>query len=116
MMIESDRILFSILGYYKERELAYPDAKEALDFAVTEMGEAMDAWIRENQKGWTRNNDREANFGFELGDIYQMLEIASFAHTGRSLFENLKEKWKTKGFDADEYLQTKIKRSSSGAS
>ena len=107
-MKESDRILFSILGYYKYRGLTYPSVKEALDFAVTEMGEAMDAYIRENQHGWTRNNDKEANFAHELGDVYQMLEIASLAHNGLTLFENLQEKWKTKGYNNELHLQGKL--------
>jgi len=89
-----------IEAYYRFRGMKMPNAKEALDFAITEIGEALDAWIRQNQEGWTRNNpDKEANFGWELADCYQMLQIAAHQATGKSLDELLTEKWASKGFN-----------------
>jgi len=91
-----------IKKYYKFRNLKWPDGKSALDFSITEIGEAMDAYIRENQSGWTRNNpDKQSNLGWELADVYQMIAIAAYEQTGKSLSTLLKEKWKSKGFDIE---------------
>ncbi|MEI2422738.1 hypothetical protein V6O07_20840, partial [Arthrospira platensis SPKY2] len=77
-----------------------PNAKEALDFAITEIGESMDAYIRENQEGWTRNNpDKKSNFALELADVYQMITLSAANYCGKSLDELLIEKWQSKGFD-----------------
>ena len=85
--------------YYKFRGMEWPSAKEALDFAITEIGEAMDAYIRENQVGWVRNTpDKNTNFGWELADTYQMLMIAAHQATGKTLNELLLAKWESKGF------------------
>jgi hypothetical protein len=90
-----------IKKYYEFRGMKMPNSKEALDFAITEIGEAMDAWIRENSGDWVRNNpDKDANFAFELADTYQMLQIASILHNGATLEENLRAKWESKGFQA----------------
>ena len=91
-----------IQEYYAFRGMAWPSEKEALDFAITEIGEAMDAYIRENQVGWVRNTpDKNTNFGWELADIYQMIKIAAHRATGKTLDELLIEKWESKGFNQD---------------
>jgi len=88
-----------LLDYYQFRGMKIPNTKEALDFAVTEIGEAMDSWIRENQTDWVRNNpSKETNLAFELADTYQMLEMACYAHCGSSLETVLLEKWASKGY------------------
>lgn len=86
--------------YYEYRGMKWPDLKEAIDFAITELaGEALDAYIRTHQSGWTRNNpNKDANLGHELADAYQMLMIAAHEATGKSLETLLREKWETKGF------------------
>ena len=92
-----------IQEYFTARGMTMPNSKQALDFAVTEAGEAMDAWIREQQvkEGWVRNNpDKQPNYGWELADCYQMLQIAAYQHTGKHLEELLAEKWASKGFEA----------------
>lgn len=90
----------TIKKYYEYRGMKWPDTKEALDFTVTEVGEAMDAYIRTNQPGWVRNNpDKDLNYGHELADIYQMITISAHEATGKTLDELLEEKWATKGFD-----------------
>lgn len=90
-----------IRRYIEFRKAVWPyDGKDALDFAVTELGEVMDAWIRLNRPNYSRNNAKDTDVGLELGDVYMMLEIASFMLTGRSLDENLRLKWAMKGFDA----------------
>jgi len=93
-----------IKAYMNYRNQKYPDGKSALDFAVTEIGEVMDAWLRDHPNEWARNNpDKEKNLGHELGDAYQMLQIASWELTGKSLESNLREKWASKGFDGNKW-------------
>ena len=99
MIVPFTMNIHEIKKYYEYRGMKLPNSKEALDFAVTEIGEAMDAWIRENQEGWSRNNpDKKSNLAFELADTYQMLEIASILHNGATLEENLRAKWASKGY------------------
>ena len=89
-----------IKTYYEFRGMKWPSGKEAIDFAITEIGESMDAYIRTNQPGWTRNNpDKEANVGWELADTFQMLAIAAHELTGKTLDELLQEKWASKGYE-----------------
>ena len=93
-----------IREYFKFRGMVWPSSKEALDFAITELaGEALEAYIRENQCGWVRNNpDKTTNFGWELADCYQMIAIAVHEYTGKSLPTLLREKWASKGFQQKE--------------
>ena len=69
----------TIKKYFELRGLKFPEhPKQAIDFAVTEMGEVMDAFIRLTSDEWIRNNpDKKPNLWFELADCYMMLEIAS---------------------------------------
>src|SRR3990167_3846976 len=91
-----------IKKYFEFRKQGWPTGKDALDFAVTEIGEALDAWLRINKPEYSRNNDKNANIGNELGDALMMLSIASYELTGKSLDENLLEKWKSKGYNLKE--------------
>lgn len=85
--------------YYEYRGMKWPSTLDAILFAVTEVGETVDAYIRTHQSGWTRNNpNKDANLGHELADAYQMLMIAAHEATGKSLETLLREKWETKGF------------------
>ena len=87
-----------IKDYIKFRGAVWPTGKDALDFAVTEIGEAVDAWLRKYRTDYLRNNDKRIDIGLELADCYQMLEIASHELTGKSLDENLRVKWASKGY------------------
>lgn len=92
----------TIRKYYNVAGKVWPTGKEALDFVVTELGEAMDAWIRQYGRGFKRNNpDKETNLEYELGDVYMMAQIASHELTGKSLEENAKAKLASKGFKFD---------------
>ncbi len=86
-----------IKDYFAFRGQTWPDGDSAIKFAITEIGEVVDAQMRLDPK-WKRNNQKEVNLGHELGDVYQMLEIASHELTGKSLAENLMEKWQSKGY------------------
>lgn len=61
-------------AYYEYRQMRFPDTeKQAMQFYLTEIGEAMDAYIRTYESGWTRNNpDKTVSLPWELGDCYQM--------------------------------------------
>lgn len=65
-------------AYYAFRGMKFPDTeRQAMQFFVTEVGEAMDAYIRTYENGWTRNNpDKQPNLLWELGDCYQMWCVA----------------------------------------
>jgi NTP pyrophosphatase (non-canonical NTP hydrolase) len=52
-----------------------PEPVDALRFAITEVGEVMDAYLRQNDK-WVRNNDRDIDIDAELGDLAVMLLTA----------------------------------------
>lgn len=86
-----------IKAYFQFRGQTWPDGFSALLFAVTEVGEAVDAHLRSDPK-WKRNNQKVVNLGHELGDIYQMLQIASVELTGKTVEQNLAEKWQEKGY------------------
>jgi len=77
------------------------DSRDALEFAITEIGEVMDARIRERTGDfYLRNNpDKDHNVAFEYGDVYMMLQCASYLDTGKSLEENLSDKWQSKGYE-----------------
>jgi hypothetical protein len=76
------------------------DSQDAIEFAMTEFGEVMDARIRERSGDYyLRNNpDKGHNIPFEYGDLYMMLQCASYLDTGKSLEQNLLDKWESKGF------------------
>lgn len=52
-----------------------PPRDDALRFAVTEVGEAMDAWLR-LRGGYARNNDKTLSVEDELADCAMMLLTA----------------------------------------
>lgn len=89
-----------IWNYMDFRKQKYPEtSQQALNFAVTEMGELFDARIRTNESGWTRNTqDKNVSVDFEYGDLFQMLSIACYRDTGKSLEQCLLEKWAHKGY------------------
>lgn len=55
-----------------------PDTSDALAFAVTEAGEAVDAWLREigPGKGYKRNHAKAGQMWDELGDCFFMCATA----------------------------------------
>ena len=91
------QIIEVIREYMAFRKQTWPTGQEALLFTVTEIGEAVDAMLRQDSK-WVRNNQKESNIGDEIGDVAQMLEIASYELTGKSATENMLEKMKKKGY------------------
>jgi len=49
------------------------ETKEAMDFMVTELGEAFEAYIRTRTTGWTRNNvGKNFDLATELFDVIMM--------------------------------------------
>lgn len=96
-----------IKNYIEWRKAVWPTGKDALDFAVTEIGEAVDAWLRKYRSDYLRNSpDKDSDIGLELSDCYQMLEIASHELTGKSLDENLRMKWARKGYTIPDEIST----------
>jgi len=52
-----------------------PDTLDSLRFAVTEAGEAMDAWLRD-KGGYARNTDKQHSVNAELADCAMMMLTA----------------------------------------
>jgi hypothetical protein len=66
---------------WREQSAAWfviPDTSDALAFAVTEAGEAVDAYLREigPDKGYKRNHVKDADLWAELGDCFFMCTTA----------------------------------------
>ena len=63
----------------KRGDFVVPTPAKALMFAVSEMGEVFDAYLRGvGDDGFIRNNDRQTNFAEEIGDVLMMLLMASW--------------------------------------
>lgn len=75
-------MLALIRRYYAARKLKEPTAKEALLWAQTEMGEAIDLRMQLDG-GWVRNHEKEPyspeRYAEELGDAIMMLLKAGMA-------------------------------------
>ena len=64
-------------GYFEFKGMKWPDdPRDAVDFAVTEVGEVVDA-LKRQQKGWVRHNDRDRDLGMEISQTIMMLVIAA---------------------------------------
>ena len=80
----------AIEAYYTARGLQWPDASEALDWALTELAEAKELLLMQ-RGGWTRNHPDEAPvfdaqaFAAECGDIIMMALVAGMMAGGDPL-------------------------------
>lgn len=75
------RLTYDDVWAWRDRSAAWfpvPDTADALAFAVTEAGEAVDAWLREvgPEKGFKRNNHKDADMWGELADCFFMCATA----------------------------------------
>ena len=58
-------------------EWKWPDLRDALMFLVTEVGEAVDAYLRTETAGYIRNNERTRDVAEELADVVFMACVAA---------------------------------------
>jgi NTP pyrophosphatase (non-canonical NTP hydrolase) len=116
----------TIQRYYKGRGLQWPEAKDALWFYLSEVGELAEAYLSHHQDGltdeevqmlegfakhgmhadeivsrvdgWIRNNDRvrKEDISKEVADCEMMLAVFMQSLTGRSPDDALLEKMKEK--------------------
>jgi NTP pyrophosphatase (non-canonical NTP hydrolase) len=116
----------TIQRYYKGRGLQWPEAKDALWFYLSEVGELAEAYLSHHQDGltdeevqmlegfakhgmhadeivsrvdgWIRNNDRvrKEDISKEVADCEMMLAVFMHSLTGRSPDDALLEKMKEK--------------------
>lgn len=116
----------TIQTYYKARGLQWPDAKDALWFYLSEVGELAEAYLVHHQNeltpeeagmlarfteeglhadeivsrvdGWVRNNDRvrKENISKEVADCDMMLAVFMYSLTGGTPDEALLAKMKEK--------------------
>ena len=124
----------TIQSYYQARGLQWPDAKNALWFFLSEVGELAEAYLahHENEltkeeitmlqhfsdegfhadeivsrvEGWVRNNDRvrKENINKEVADCEMMLTVFMYSLTGSSPDEALLIKMKEKLGDKSDVL------------
>ena len=57
-----------------------PDLEGPLMYAYSEMGEVLDAWLREQRPDDKRNGQRDSDVLFELADVAIMLATALSEH------------------------------------
>ena len=118
--------ILTIQSYYKARGLQWPDAKDALWFFLSEVGELAQAYLSQYEQslkaeeidmltrfieegfhadeivsrvdGWVRNNDRtrKEDVGKEVADCEMMLAVFMYSLTGSSPDEALLRKMKEK--------------------
>jgi hypothetical protein len=116
----------TIQTYYKARGLQWPDAKDALWFYLSEVGELAEAYLVHHQDeltteetamlerfteeglhadeivsrvdGWVRNNDRvrKENISKEVADCEMMLAVFMYSLSGGTPDEALLAKMKEK--------------------
>ncbi len=124
----------TIQRYYKARGLQWPEAKDALWFYLSEVGELAEAYLSHHQDGltteeiqmlegfakhgmhadeivsrvdgWIRNNDRvrKEDISKEVADCEMMLAVFMHSLTGRSPDDALLEKMKEKLGDKSDIL------------
>ena len=124
----------TIQRYYKARGLQWPEAKDALWFYLSEVGELAEAYLSHHQDGlteeeiqmlegfakhgmhadeivsrvdgWIRNNDRvrKEDISKEVADCEMMLAVFMHSLTGRSPDDALLEKMKEKLRDKSDIL------------
>jgi len=125
----------TIQRYYKARGLQWPEAKDALWFYLSEVGELAEAYLSHHQDGltaeevqmlegfakhgmhadeivsrvdgWIRNNDRvrKEDISKEVADCEMMLAVFMHSLTGKSPDDALLEKMKEKLGDKSDLLQ-----------
>jgi hypothetical protein len=128
----------TIQNYYQARGLQWPEAKDALWFFLSEVGELAEAYMvhHENEltdeevemlktfadegfhadeivsrvEGWVRNNDRvkKEDIGKEVADCEMMLAVFMYSLTHTSPDDALLQKMKEKLGDKADFLRTSI--------
>ena len=94
-----------IQAYYAVRGLAIPDAREALGFAVCELGECFEQQNAKDAGKWKRNNPArhkpytERAFAEECGDVIMMAFAAAWFTAGLNPLEALLNKMRRKVAD-----------------
>jgi hypothetical protein len=116
----------TIQSYYQARGLQWPEAKDALWFFLSEVGELAEAYLAHHRpdltdeeiemlerfseegahadeivsrvEGWTRNNDRirKEDIGKEVADCEMMLSVFMYSLTKSTPDDALIEKMKEK--------------------
>lgn len=88
-----------VVSYYEQRGLVWPDAKDAVLWAMTELGEAVELLMARGR--WVRNNPDahppfdKVEFGRELGDVVMMCVVAGMVE-GVDVVEELEGKMEEK--------------------
>jgi len=98
--LKQSKLIALYKDYFEFKEMHYPeDARDALDFVVTEVGEIFDA-LKRSEPNWVRHNDREADLGMEISQAIMMLLIA--ADCENIDIEKATHKWmQEKGYRAE---------------
>lgn len=65
-----------IKHYYEQRQFKWPDAKDGGLFLATEVGEYLDALLRQ-EPDWTRNQEKLVDPAEELADCLMMVLVCA---------------------------------------
>lgn len=75
--IDQKALIALYKNYFAFRGMKWPPAAhDAIDFAVTEVAEALDA-IKQEEGGWVRHNKKDRDLGMEISQAVMMLAIAA---------------------------------------
>jgi NTP pyrophosphatase (non-canonical NTP hydrolase) len=99
-IINQERLIKLYRDYFHFKGMRWPEnSKDALDFAVTEMGEVFDA-VKRTEDSWVRHNERDRDLGMEISQTIMMLLLA--AHAEGIDVQEATYKWmRSKGFEPD---------------
>ena len=64
--------------YFEHRKMRKPNSKDAALFLASEVGEFIDALMRD-ENGWVRNNQKDCDVAFELADCLFMVLVCARA-------------------------------------
>lgn len=94
MALMYDELIERIEKYYRDRNLKWPDKKDAAIWLSTEVGELLDSLMR-LELGWVRNTVKASDPAEELADCLMMVMVCSKS-LGIDVVEVLLEKMERK--------------------
>ena len=94
-----------VMEYFAYRGYKTPDANQAFLFLASEIGELADRLVQSQSGEWVRNHPeaKSADPGPEIADVLMMLTALCNA-LGLDPVEQMREKFKRKGFDPEKSL------------
>lgn len=99
-MIDQIGLILLYRRYFVHAGMTWPETRDAVDFAVTEIGEVVDA-LKRKEPHWGRHNpDKDRDLGMEISQAVMMLVIAADT-AGVDLMKSTHRWMQEKGFSPD---------------